>query len=74
MFIQATVDNKGGRDGCYCSLVKTVIKNGKSRHEVIRTIGFLPNDRIPYLKAAFNEGDPAEILKRELAKLENKRK
>ena len=68
MFIQATKDNKGGRDGCYCALVRTVVKNGRQSHEVLRTLGFVPNSRIPYLKAAFNEGDPAEILKKELEK------
>jgi len=72
MFIQATKDNKGGHDGCYCALVKTVTKNGKQVHEVIRTLGFMPTERIPYLKAAYNEGDPAEILKRELEKLNKK--
>ena len=68
MFIQATKDNKGGRDGCYCALVKSVLVNGRSVHKVQRTFGFVPSERIPYLKAAFNEGDPAEILRAELEK------
>ena len=70
MFVQCTKDNKGGRNGCYCALVKSVFENGRSVHKVQKTFGFVPNERIPYLKAAFNEGDPAEILKQELAKPE----
>ena len=33
-----------------------------------RTLGFVPPERIPYLKTAFNEGDPAETLRSELEK------
>lgn len=68
MFVQCTKDNKGGRDGCYCALVKSVLVNGRSVHKVLKTFGFVRSGRIPYLKAAFNEGDPAEILESELAR------
>ena len=69
MFIQTTKDNKGGRDGFYCSLVKSVLVNGKSVHRVQRTFGFIPRERVPYLKACFADGDPEEVLRRERAKL-----
>ena len=71
MFVQCTLDNKGLRNGCYCALVKSVVENGRSVHKVQRTFGYVPNERIPYLKAAFNDRDPAQILSRELAKIEN---
>lgn len=69
MFVQATKDNKGGRDGYYCALVKSVIENGRSVHKVIRTFGFIPADRVPYLKACFTEKDPEVVLAKERAKL-----
>lgn len=68
MFIQTTKDNKGGRDGFYCALVKSVLVNGKSVHKVLRTFGYIPRDRVPYLKACFTDGDPEEVLRQEKEK------
>ncbi len=74
MFVKAIKDNKGGRDGFYCSLVESKRVNGKSSHKLILSFGYVPKDRLPYLRAAFNEGNPDEILKRELARMEEKNK
>jgi hypothetical protein len=31
-------------------------------HKTIRSFGFISSDRLPYLKAAFNKGNPPDIL------------
>jgi hypothetical protein len=36
--------------------------NGISEHKTILSFGFISSDRLPYLKAAFNKGNPADIL------------
>jgi hypothetical protein len=36
--------------------------NGISVHKTILSFGFIASDRLPYLKAAFNKGNPAYIL------------
>jgi len=72
MFIHAVPDNKGKRDGYYCSLVESHRVNGKSKHSIKISFGFIPSERLPYLKAAFNQGDPAEIFEKERRRLENK--
>jgi len=69
MFVKAILDNKKGRDGYYCSLVKSRREDGKSRHTLLQSFGYVPSERLPYLRAAFNEGDPEEILSREREKL-----
>lgn len=69
MFVKAIQDNKNGRDGYYCSLVESKRVEGKSRHVLILSFGYVPSERLPYLRAAFNEGEPEEILSREKAKL-----
>ena len=69
MFVKAILDNKNGRDGYYCSLVESKRVEGKSRHVLILSFGYVPSERLPYLRAAFNEGEPEEILSREKAKL-----
>ena len=69
MFVKAILDNKNGRDGYYCSLVESKRVEGKSRHVLILSFGYVPSERLPYLRAAFNEGDPEEVLSREKAKL-----
>ena len=66
MFIHAVPDNKGKKNGYYCSLVESRRVDGVPRHEIVLSFGFIPADRLPYLKAAFNRGDPATILEREL--------
>lgn len=74
MFVKAIPDNKGGKDGYFCSLVESKRENGRSCHKRILSFGYIPKERLPYLRAAFNEGDPSEILQREQAKMEKKDK
>lgn len=74
MFVKAIKDNKGGRDGFFCSLVESIREKGKPRHKHVLSFGYIEKDRLPYLRAAFNEGDPALILQKELAKLEENAK
>ena len=69
MFVKAFLDNKNGRDGYYCSLVESKRVEGRSRHVLILSFGYVPSERLPYLRAAFNEGDPEEVLSRVKAKL-----
>lgn len=73
MFIHAVPDNKGKRDGYYCSLVESHRVDGKSVHSIRLSFGFVPSERLPYLKAAFNEGDPAVLFEKEKRTLENKK-
>ena len=72
MFIHAIPDNRGKKDGYYCSLVESHRENGKSVHSIKLSFGFIPTARLPYLKAAFNVGDPAEIFEKESRRLEDK--
>ena len=72
MFIHAVPDNRGKKDGYYCSLVESKRKDGKSVHNIKYSFGFISSDRLPYLKAAFNEGDPQEIFASEVRRLEKK--
>jgi len=69
MFVKAIPDNKNGRDGYYCSLVESRRVDGKSRHVLMQSFGYVPSERLPYLRAAFNEGNPEEILSEERKKL-----
>jgi hypothetical protein len=69
MFVKAIPDNKKGREGYYCSLVESRRVDGKSHHVLMLSFGYVPSERLPYLRAAFNEGEPEEILSREKAKL-----
>lgn len=73
MFVHAVPDNRGKKDGYYCSLVESVRFNGTPTHKTILSFGFIPSDRVPYLKAAFNQGDPQTILERELCSQEKRR-
>ena len=74
MFIHAVPDNRGKKDGYFCSLVESFRINGKPTHKIILSFGFIPSDRVPYLKAAFNRGDPETILTNEKRSLEKRRK
>lgn len=56
MFIHAVPDNRGKKDGYYCSLVESRRINGIPKHETILSFGFIAAERLPYLKAAFNRG------------------
>lgn len=72
MFIHAVPDNRGNKDGYYCSLVESKRKDGKSVHNIKYSFGFISSKRLPYLKAAFNEGEPSEIFENEVRRLEKK--
>lgn len=74
MFVKAIKDNKGGKDGYYCSLVESRREKGKPSHKLILSFGYVSKERLPYLRAAFNDGNPQETLERELAKAEEKDK
>lgn len=62
MFIHAVPDNKGRKGGYYCSLVESHRINGVSRHTTILSFGHISAERLPFLKATFNAGNPDEIL------------
>ena len=74
MFIHAVPDNRGKKDGFFCSLVESVRIDGKSKHNIVLSFGFISSERIPYLKATFNNGDPETIFINEKRRLENRRK
>ena len=62
MFVHAVPDNRGRKDGYYCSLVESHRINGVPTHATLLSFGYLEPERLPYLKAAFNTGDPKDIL------------
>lgn len=64
MFIHAVPDNRGKKDGYYCSLVESRRVNGVPAHSTIMSFGYIQPERLPYLKAAFNAGNPEDILAR----------
>jgi hypothetical protein len=69
MFIRVIPNNKGAKDTVFCDLVESYRDdNNISRHRIVVKLGQFDRDRVPYLKAAFNRGDPAVILKNELGK------
>jgi hypothetical protein len=70
VFVHAVPDNRGKRDGFYCSLVESRRINGVPAHSAKLSFGFIPSERLPYLKAAFNSGDPHEILQWAIRSLE----
>jgi hypothetical protein len=72
MFIHSVPDNRGKKDGYYCSLVKSKRCGGIPTHSTVLSFGFVPSERLPYLKAAFNEGDPKDILEKALRSQEGK--
>lgn len=73
MFIHAVPDNRGKTDGYYCSLVNSHRINGVCKHETILSFCYISSERLPYLKAAFNRGDPGAILEREKRSQEKRR-
>jgi len=62
LFIHAVPDNRGRKDGYYCSLVESRRINGVPSHSTLLSFGYVEPERLPYLKAAFNSGDPEDIL------------
>ena len=70
MFVHAIPDNRGKKNGYYCALVESHRKGSVPSHSIKISFGFIPSERLPYLKAAFNKGDPAEILGQALCSLE----
>jgi hypothetical protein len=75
MFVHAIPDNRGKKDGYYCSLVESNRVDGVSSHSTLLSFGYIEPERLPYLKAAFNFGDPEDILfKAKSSLLEKKRR
>lgn len=75
MFIHAVPDNKGKKPGYFCSLVESVRnEKGVSVHVQKLNFGYISEERLPYLRAAFNNGDPEVILANEKAKLAKRKK
>jgi hypothetical protein len=70
MFVHAVPDNRGNRDGYYCSLVESYRQGGRPSHKTILSFGFITSGRLPYLKAAFNKGNPADILEKAICSQE----
>lgn len=71
MFVHAVKATRKGVKGAYCTLVESRRQDGSPVHGKVMSFGFIPEDRVPYLKAAFCAGDPAETLSAELAKLQD---
>lgn len=70
MFVRVISNNKGAKNTVFCDLVESYRdENDVPRHRIVVKLGQFDRDRIPYLKAAFNKGDPASILEHELKKL-----
>ena len=74
MCMKAIPDNKRGRDGYFCSLVESKREKGKSIHKLVLSFGYVEREKLPYLRAAFNDGNPSEILQKELAKMRERDK
>jgi hypothetical protein len=71
MFVHCIKDNRGKKNGYYCTLVNSVRVNGKPVHETVMSFGYIPVERVPYLKATFNSGEPGVILANELRRQES---
>lgn len=70
MFIRVIPNNKGSKNTVFCDLVESYRdKNDTPKHRVVVKLGQFDRERVPYLKAAFNKGDPERILENELKKL-----
>lgn len=62
MFVHAVPDNRGKKGGYYCSLVESRRINGVPSHLTLMSFGYVEPERLPYLKAAFQSGNPEDIL------------
>ena len=74
MFVHAVPDNRGKKDGYYCTLVKSQRINGVPIHLTIMSFGYVQSERLPYLKAAFNSGNPEVILAKAKSSQEKRRR
>lgn len=43
-------------------------------HKLILSFGYIEKEKLPYFKAAFNDGNPSDILNKELANQKGKGK
>ena len=73
MFVRAVPDNRGKKGGYYCSLVESHRINGVPSHSTLISFGYVEPERLPYLKAAFNSGNPEDILVKAKSSQEKKR-
>ena len=73
MFVHAIPDNRGKKGGYYCSLVESRRIKGIPSHSTLLSFGYVQPERLPYLKAAFNSGDPETILAKAKCSQEEKR-
>jgi len=73
LFIHAVPDNRGKKGGYYCALVESRRINGVPKHLTILSFGHIVPERVPYLKAAFNSGNPEDILDKAKRSLEKRR-
>ena len=73
MFVHAVPDNRGKKGGYYCSLVESRRIDGVPSHVTLMSFGYVQPERLPYLKAAFNSGDPEDILVKAKHSQEKKR-
>ena len=73
MFIHAVPDNRGKKGGYYCSLVESRRINGVPSHSTLLSFGYIQPERLPYLKAAFNSGNPEDILTKAKSSQEKRR-
>lgn len=68
MYLHTVSYTRKGVRGCYCSLMECHRdKSGKPVHKRIATIGFVPEERMPFMKAAFSVEDPEGVYLREKA-------
>ena len=73
MFVHAVPDNRGKRGGYYCSLVESRRINGVPSHSTLLSFGYVQAERLPYLKAAFNSGNPEDIFVKAKSSQEKRR-
>ena len=66
MFLHLVKYNLKGEKGCYCSLMESYRdSSGKPAHRRVASLGFIPEGRVAFLKAAFSKEDPLEVLRSE---------
>jgi len=73
LFVHVVPDNRGKKGGYYCSLVESRRINGVPSHFTLISFGYVMPEKIPYLKAAFNSGNPEDILVKAKSSQEKRR-